>query len=173
VAEEQTLDPFNVAPAGHSLTEDNSKWAWGQPPEMVNPDEVLDYLVDRIMVPRKKQQIAKMLMVGVSVEVMVEGIIFQGFRDGKFSPDVGILIKGPLGIVIADMAEEENIPYRLFENNDTLDEGDMDDETFMRLMKENNPKMFDYVRENLNAAIRRGAEPEEPSFMNADREGEQ
>ena len=40
-------------------------------------------------------------------------------------------------------------------------------------MKENNPKMFDYVRENLNAAIRRGAEPEEPSFMNADREGEQ
>ena len=112
-------------------------------------------------------------MVGVSVEVMVEGIIFQGFRDGKFSPDVGILIKGPLGIVIADMAEEENIPYRLFENNDTLDEGDMDDETFMRLMKENNPKMFDYVRENLNAAIRRGAEPEEPSFMNADREGEQ
>ena len=140
---------------------------------MVNPDEVLDYLVDRIMVPRKKQQIAKMLMVGVSVEVMVEGIIFQGFRDGKFSPDVGILIKGPLGIVIADMAEEENIPYRLFENNDTLDEGDMDDETFMHLMKENNPKMFDYVRENLNAAIRRGAEPEEPSFMNADREGEQ
>jgi len=173
VAEEPYFDEFNTAPPGHSLTEDNSKWPWGRPPEMADPDQALDTLIDKWMKPRRKQEMFKLLMVGVSVEVIVEGILFQAFRDGKFMPDVGLLIKGPLGIMIADMAEEENIPYRLFENDNTLEEGDMDDKTFVQMMKDNNPQMFEYVRENLNAAIREGNAPKEPSFMNMDREGEE
>ena len=173
MAEEQYFDEFNTAPPGHSLTEDNSKWPWGRPPEMADPDQALDTLIDKLMKPRRKQEMFKLLMVGVSVEVIVEGILFQAFRDGKFMPDVGLLIKGPLGIVIADMAEEENIPYRLFENDNTLDEGDMDDKTFVQMMKDNNPQMFEYVRENLNAAIREGNAPKEPSFMDMDRGGEE
>ncbi len=173
MAEEQRYDDFNAAPAGHSLTSDNSKWAWGQPPEMVDPDEVLDSLVDKLMDPRKKKELFKLLIVGVSVEVLVEGMLFQGFRDGKFTPDVGLLLKGPLGIIISDMAEEENVPYRLFENDDTLDGDEMDDQTLISMMKENNPKMFEYIRENLNAAIREGNAPKEPSFMDMDRGGEE
>jgi len=173
VAEEQYFDEFNTAPPGHSLTEDNSKWPWGRPPEMVDPDQAMDSLVDKLMDPRKKQEMFKLLMVGVSVEVIVEGMLFQAFRDGRFTPDVGLLIKGPLGIVIADMAEEDNIPYRLFENDNALDEGDMDDQTFVQMMKDNNPQMFEYIRENLNAAIREGNAPKEPSFMDMDRGGEE
>tara|TARA_R110000851_G_scaffold78818_3_gene173829 strand:- start:5812 stop:6330 length:519 start_codon:yes stop_codon:yes gene_type:complete len=172
VAEER-YDDFNVAPAGHSLTEDNSKWAWGQPPQMVDPDQAMDSLVDSLMDPSKKQEMFKLLMVGISVEVIVEGLLFQAFRDGKFTPDVGLLLKGPLAIVISDMAEEENIPYRLFQNDDTLDEGEMDDRTFVQMMKDNNPQMFEYIRENLNAAIREGNAPKEPSFMDMDRGGEE
>ncbi len=173
MAEEQYFDEFNTAPPGHSLTEDNSKWPWGRPPEMVDPDQAMDSLVDKLMDPRKKQEMFKLLMVGVSVEVIVEGMLFQAFRDGRFTPDVGLLIKGPLGIVIADMAEEDNIPYRLFENDNALDEGDMDDQTFVQMMKDNNPQMFEYIRENLNAAIREGNAPKEPSFMDMDRGGEE
>lgn len=167
---EQYYDPFSAAPPGHSLTEDNSKWPWGRPPETVDPDEALDRAIENIMQPKKKQEMFKLLMVGVSVEVIVEGILFQGFRDGRFNPDVGLLIKGPLGIIIADLAEEENIPYRLFENENTLEEGEMDDETFFRMMKDNNPQMFEYIRENVNAGIRAGNTPREPSFMNMKRE---
>ena len=173
MGEEPYFDEFNTAPPGHSLTEDNSKWPWGRPPEMVDPDQALDTLIDKLMKPRRKQEMFKLLMVGVSVEVIVEGILFQAFRDGKFMPDVGLLIKGPLGIMIADMAEEENIPYRLFENDNTLEEGDMDDKTFVQMMKDNNPQMFEYIRENLNAAIREGDAPKEPSCMNMDRGGEE
>ena len=171
---EEYFDDFNTAPPGHSLTEDNSKWPWGRPPEMADPDDALDALVDRLTEPRRKKEMMKLLMVGVSVEVIVEGMLFQGFRDGYYTPDVGLLLKGPLAIVISDMAEEEKIPYRLFENDDTMTEGEMDDETFARMMKENNPQMFNYVRENLNAAIRAGNAPQEPSFMNMRRdEGEE
>lgn len=171
--EERYYDQFNVAPPGHSLTEDNSKWPWGRPAEMADPDEALDRAIESIMQPKTKQELFKLLMVGVSVEVLVEGMLFQGFRDGKYTPDVGLLIKGPLGIVIADMAEEEGIPYRLFENDDVLEKGEMDDETFFRMMKDNNPQMFSYIRENVNASIRAGNTPQEPNFMTMEREKEE
>ena len=57
------------------------------------------------------------------------------------------------------MAEEEGVPYRLFENDDAMTEDEMDDETFFRMMKENNPQMFGYIRENVNEAIRSGNTP--------------
>ena len=38
----QDKDKFAGAPPGHSLTQDNSKWAWGRPPQVVNPEQALD-----------------------------------------------------------------------------------------------------------------------------------
>lgn len=168
---EYTIDPFSAPPAGHSLTEDNSKWPWGNPPQMVDPNQVLDNLVDKFERPKQKQELFKLMMIGVSVEAIVEGAIFQGFTEGLFTPDVGLLIKGPLGIIIADMAEEEDVPYRMFENDDVFEEGEMDDKTFMTLMKDNNPKMFGFIRDSLNVAIREGSttKPNKDNFL-SDRE---
>ena len=62
-----------------------------------------------------------------------------------------------------------NIPFRMFENDDAFDEGKMDDPTFFRMMKENNPRMFEYVREKINEEIRKGAAPKETpedNFLN-------
>ena len=71
-------------------------------------------------------------------------------------------MKPALGVLIADMAEEEEIPYRLFEKDDPESEGTMDDETFFRMMKDNNPQMFSYIQEAVNAGIRAGVTPQEP-----------
>ena len=162
-------DPFAYAPPGHSLTQDNSRWAWGNPPRDSDPEAALEKAIAGLKNPKVQGELIKLLMVGVSIEVIVEGFLLQGFQDGKFNPDVAVLIKPALGLFIADMAEEENIPYRLFENDNTLDEGEMDDETFFRMMKDNNPQMFDYIRENVNAQIRAGTAPrkikEDTSFM--------
>ena len=108
----------------------------------------------------------KLLTVGISVEVLVEGFLLQGFQEGKFTPDVAVLIKPVLGLMIADMAEDMNIPFRMFENDDACDEGKMDDPTFFRMMKENNPRMFEFVREKVNEQIRKGAAPKEVSEAN-------
>ena len=158
----EAKDPFASAPPGHSLTEDISKWAWGRPPQDVDPEVVLQKAINSLKQPMVKEEMMKLLIVGVSVEVMVEGYILQGFQDGRFNPDVGLLIKGPLSLYIANMAEEEGIPYRLFENADALEEGKMDDKTFFRMMKQNNPEMFTYVRETINAGIRKGLSPSAP-----------
>jgi hypothetical protein len=169
-------DRFSPAPPGHSLTQDNSQWPWGQPPQDADPDVALEKAIGRIKNPKLKNEMLKLLMVGVSIEVIVEGIIFQGFQEGMFTPDVGMLMKPSLAIFIADLAEEENIPYRLFENDNAGKEREMDDETFFRMMKNNNPRMFEFIQENINAKIRLGVLPDQPEeekgFLSAKKETE-
>lgn len=155
-------DPFAYAPPGHSLTQDNSRWPWGKPPRDVDPEVAVVRALDGLEKPDVKEELMKLLMVGISVEVLVEGFLLQGFQEGKFTPDVAVLMKPILALAIGDMAEDENIPFRMFENDDAGQEGKMDDRTFFAMMKENNPRMFEYVREKVNEEIRRGNTPSEP-----------
>ena len=167
----EAKDPFAVAPPGHSLTQDNSRWAWGKPPQIVDPEEALEVAIASLQRPKVRDEMFKLLYTGVSIEVMVEGYVLQAFHDGKFMPDVGLLIQPPLGMYIAHMAEEAGIPYRLFENEDAGTENQMSDETFFSMMKENNPRMFEFIRENVNESIRQGnipSEPREENFMTMD-----
>lgn len=164
-------DPFAVAPPGYGLTLDNSRWPWGQPQAVVDPEQAYNEAIESLEKKGTKQELIKLLLVGASVEALVEGYIFQQFSNGGFSPDVGLLIKGPLALYIANMAEEEGIPYRFFENDDELTKDEMDDETFFRMLKENNPGMFSFIREQINEGIRQGTAPQEPepeNFLNSE-----
>ena len=162
----EAKDTFAPAPPGYGLTSDNQQWPWGQPQRIVDPEEALNTAITKLGQNKNKQELLKLLMVGVSIEVVVEGYIIQNFNEGNFSPDVGLLIKGPLAMVIAGMAEEEGIPYRFFERDDELEKDEMDDEMFFRMMKNNNPQMFAIIREKINEDIRKGYMPEEQEAEN-------
>ena len=166
----EAKDDFAPAPPGHSLTEDNSKWAWGKPQQVIDPEVALEQAINSIKEPKVQLEMVKLLMVGASVEMMVEGYLLQAFHEGRFGPDVGLLIKAPLSFYIASIAEEGNIPYRFFENDDALEKGTMDDEMFLSMMKRNNPTMFNFVREEINKGIREGNAPQPENFLNAKRE---
>ena len=155
----EAKDPFAVAPPGHSLTEDNSRWAWGKPPQIVDPEEALKQGIRSLNGGRTQVELLKLLLGGASIEVIVEGYLLQAFQEGRFMPDVAILIKAPLAFYIAGIAEEANIPYRFFENDNALDEGNMSDERFVQMMKQNTPTMFNFIREKMNEDIRKGGKP--------------
>ena len=162
----EAKDQFAMAPPGFGLTLDNERWPWGKPQEAADPETVLREAVDSLEVPHVREEMMKLLMVGASVEALVEGYVFQAFQEGGFSPDVGLLIKGPLAMYIASVAEDEGVPYRLFENDDALTEDEMDDATFFSMMRDNNPAMFAYVSETINEGIRKGRTPEPPQEEN-------
>ena len=162
----EAKDQFAMAPPGFGLTLDNERWPWGKPQKAVDPEVVLREAVDSLEVPHVREEMMKLLMVGASVEALVEGYLFQAFQEGGFSPDVGLLIKGPLAMYIASVAEDEGVPYRLFENDDALTEDEMDDETFFAMMRENNPAMFAYVSETINEGVRQGRAPQPPREEN-------
>ena len=166
----EAKDDFAPAPPGHSLTEDNTKWAWGKPQQVVDPEVALEQAINSIKQPKIQLEMVKLLLVGASVEMLVEGYLLQAFHEGRFGPDVGLLIKAPLSFYIASIAEEENIPYRFFENDDALEKGTMDDEMFLMMMKRNNPSMFNHIREEINKGIRGGNSPRPENFLNAKKE---
>ena len=162
----EAKDPFASAPPGYGLTSDNQKWPWGQPPRQVDPEAALRRAIETVERPKIKMEMLKILMTGASVETLVEGYLLEQFQKGEFMPDVGLLIKGPLAMYLANMAEEEGVLYRFFENNDEFDKGTMDDETFFRMMKRNNPSMFSFIKEEINRGIREGTMPEEVTEEN-------
>jgi hypothetical protein len=166
----EAKDDFAPAPPGHSLTEDNTRWAWGKPQQVVDPEVALEQAINSIKQPKIQLEMVKLLLVGASVEMLVEGYLLQAFHEGRFGPDVGLLIKAPLSFYIASIAEEENIPYRFFENDDALEKGTMDDEMFLMMMKRNNPSMFNHIREEINKGIREGNSPKPENFLNAKKE---
>jgi hypothetical protein len=155
----QAKDNFAPAPPGHSLTEDNAKWSWGKPPKVVDPEQALEQAINSLKEPRIQLEMMKLLVGGASIEMIIEGYLFQAFQEGRFTPDVGLLIKAPLAFYIASIAEEGNIPYRFFENKNALDEGIMSDETLVEMMQQNNPSMFNFIRERVNEDIREGRKP--------------
>ena len=155
----EAKDSFAPAPPGHSLTQDNSRWAWGKPPNITNPEQALEQAINALKQERIQLEMMKLLVGGASIEMIVEGYLFQAFQEGRFTPDVGLLIKAPLAFYIASIAEEGNIPYRFFENKNALDEGTMSDETLLEMMQQNNPSMFNFIREKINKSIREGGEP--------------
>ena len=44
----------------------------------------------------------------------------------------------------------------MFERDDIVERDRVDDESFFKLMKENNPKMFEVLRESVNETLRKG-----------------
>ena len=153
----EATDPFSKAPPGYSLTVDNGNLPFGRPPEEVDPEKVLEKAISFVEESLNKDRLRKLLIAGISVETLVEGFIMGGFQEGKFSLDAGLLVKSPLAFYIANMAEEETLPYKLFENDDALDEAGMSDKDFLKLMKANNPTMFSKLEEVVNADIRSGS----------------
>tara|TARA_R100001086_G_C11831467_1_gene256723 strand:+ start:1272 stop:1808 length:537 start_codon:yes stop_codon:yes gene_type:complete len=150
------LDLLATAPPGISLTQENTNYPWGNPPKHSDPDKAMTAAIDSLENPTTKANLLKLLFAGVSIESLIEGFIHVGFETGKFSLDTGLLIKGPLGLYLANLAEEEGVPYRLFENENAIEEDDLDDAHVLKIMKMNNPAMFQVLQNKVNQSLRQG-----------------
>ena len=138
---------FNKAPPGWSLTEPKGKWAWEKPPVHATPDKAVDAVIDRLEAPEVRTQMEKLMVAGVSIQEIVNGIAIGGFSQGQFTPDVAEIIKGPLAAYLMGVAAEEEIPVKVYNTRDGLyemDEGISDDD-LMRVMKDRNPDLYEYI----------------------------
>lgn len=133
---------------GWSLTQPKGKWPWEQPPRFVNPDEAVDYVIDRLEDEATQQRFIKLMFAGISVEEITEAVARGGFMQGFYTPDVAEIIKAPIGIYLMGIAEDNNIPANVFANPEALkreQEGDIDDLTLLDIMKRRNPEFASYA----------------------------
>ena len=98
---EAPYNEFDAPIPGQSLTDTPGNAPWEHPPQMTDPEEILDGLYAKITDGEFTEQLITMLDAGVPVEAVVRVIVFGGFMQGKFTPDVGFMIVEPLMKLIA------------------------------------------------------------------------
>ena len=109
-------DPIKALSAvpGYGMTQPKRKWAWENPPQIVDPEQAVNAVITEFTKDGNKQNLLKLLFAGVSVEEIVNITLFNAFTEGKFTPDVAELIKPAVSIALIHMAGEEDIPFRVF-----------------------------------------------------------
>jgi len=142
-----------AAPPGHSLTDTPGKWAWEKPPQFANPDDALDFVLDKLEDPPARKDMLRMMVAGISIQELVSQIAFKGFMQGFYSPDVAELIKPSIGVYLYKEALEEGFEPRMMSDDkeeEGIREGEVDDVSFFKIMKERNPDLFEAMNEEIN-----------------------
>lgn len=142
-----------AAPPGHSLTDTPGKWPWERPPQFANPDDALDFVLDRLEDPMRRKDVMRMMVAGISVQEIVSQVAFKGFMQGYYSPDVAELIKPSIGVYLYKEALEEGFEPRMMSDDkeeEGMREGEVDDVSFFKIMKERNPDLFEAMNEEIN-----------------------
>ena len=150
------FDPIlaGSAPPGIGMTQDKGKWQWEQPPLISNPDQAVDAVIEQFELA--KENIVKLMVAGISIEEIVSMTVFNGFMEGKFSPDIAELIKPALSLYLMKLADDVDAPFKLYAEDQPTNE--IDDDELFQVMKQRNPEMFNNIRENLNQRKRMGKE---------------
>lgn len=150
---------------GWSLTQPKGKWPWEQPPRFVNPEEAVDYVIEKLEEEATQQRFVKLMFAGISIEEITEAVARGGFMEGYYTPDVAEIIKAPVGIYLMGVAEDNDIPVNVFAKSLTEiqreREGDIDDLTLLDIMKKRNPEFANYVMGYENPEFKSAQEKKE------------
>ena len=154
---------------GQSLTADPAApKPWETPPEFPNPKDALENVVQRLYQPENIKAVAQTLKAGASVTNIVETLLYTDYLDGKYTPDVMMLIYEPTLYAVINIGESANLNYRIdgtenVENFDT--EGLAKEENnnlnaFREIKKQvlNKPNKLEGVSEELKEELNKNLE---------------
>ena len=88
-------NPFDAPVPGQGLTDKPGNYPWEHPPQYTDSQEATEFVWDKITQPQFAEQVIAMLDSGIPVEAIGRIIVFRGFTEGKWSPDLAFLITEP------------------------------------------------------------------------------
>jgi len=98
------INDFDAPIPGQSLTDKPGNSAWEHPPQFTDTEEAAEYVWDKLTHPDYVKQLIAMLDAGIPVEALCRVIIFAGFTEGKWTPDVGFMLAEVVIKMIATIA---------------------------------------------------------------------
>ena len=85
-------NPFDAPIAGQSLTDKPGNNKWEHPAQYSTVEEASEAIWELLHESEKLEQILLLLHTGVSVEALAKGVLFSGFTEGKWTPDLAVLL---------------------------------------------------------------------------------
>ena len=91
---DETFDnnPFDAPVPGQGLTDKPGNYPWEHPPQYTDTMEASEYIWDKLTHPSFVKQVIAMLDAGIPVEAIARIVVFAGFTEGKWTPDVGFML---------------------------------------------------------------------------------
>ena len=120
---QQSLDTGRPIP-GQSLTNSPEEpYNWEKPAEFSNPKEAMLYTFGLLTEPETTANILINVTKGVSVIDIASIVLYQGFLEGKWNPDLMTLLMEPTMYMVMALCEKAEIPYKL----DSADDEDVEE----------------------------------------------
>lgn len=140
----QAIDRFNAPPPGHSLTGPPQNWAWEKPPIYTNAEEAMLYVVERVEKPEVEENFLRLLLSGTPIEAITNTIVFSGFSEGYWTPDMAEILKPAIAMHFMGLAIENSIPATMFNIDPEVEKENnrVPEEAVLELMQKNRPDMY-------------------------------
>ena len=154
-------DPLMRPPPGHSLTLPPGNQPYESPPKFSKSKDFIEYIDNSLRVPDVEESLMESLIMGTSIQEVVETFGIAAFTEGLANPDVVENSKPEIFINILsqamdffDVRGDSPLPFKMFatETGDMRDEGTGTSEIdTLMIAQENNPQGFKMVEQGMNA----------------------
>ena len=123
--EKSGTDMFDSPTPGSSLTSDpQNPRAWETPPEFNTEEEALKNIFMNLTDEDNHEQLLNSLRDGNPIEMIVQVILFKGFQEGNWSPDLMLLLVEPTIYIVMWLADQAGIDATLDSDGDNWEEDD-------------------------------------------------
>lgn len=102
---------FNAPIPGESLTTAPKQYAWERPPEIVDPEDAIQFYLNKMVKPDVMEGLMDALEMGMTVKDLTEGTLRMGVSNGMHTIDVGLIIAPVIHEFIVGFAKELGIEY--------------------------------------------------------------
>ena len=122
---------------GQSLTEDpDNSYPWESPPEYTDFRKAFNYIAEELLEEEVYVPLVVAMGQGVPISDITLQILQRGFQEGKWNPDLFMMLLEPLMYFLLALAEKAAIDPRLY--GDEEDDLEPEDEDDIANMKANN-----------------------------------
>tara|TARA_R100001377_G_scaffold61849_1_gene37807 strand:+ start:2131 stop:2667 length:537 start_codon:yes stop_codon:yes gene_type:complete len=114
---------------GESLTNDpDNPLPFEKAPEYTDLTTALEYYFATFTEEGTYDRILELISLGTPLMDITQMILYQGFQEGLFNPDLMMMLAEPITYMLAAFAEQEQIEFVIQEDDDDDDDDDEDEE---------------------------------------------
>lgn len=100
---------MDVAIPGQSLTKNPGSYPWEKPPQYTNPEKALMSIIEATTSEKMAPRLVALMELGTPLTVLAKTILMTGFIEGKWTPDMMILLGEPVYMLLVRLAKEAKI----------------------------------------------------------------
>lgn len=154
-------NPFDAPVPGQSLTDKPGNSPWEHPPQFTDTSEAAEFVWDKLTEPQFAEQVIGMLDAGIPVEAIGRIIVFSGFTEGKWTPDIAFIITEPIMKMIATIGIQGGVKKFRISMQDLTNNTEMQSIVNVK----NNKEKFEKASKGVQAEIEK--QPSQKGLMAA------